>query len=426
MKKSTKDSIIVGFALFSMFFGAGNLIFPAFLGKTIGDQYLLGIIGFILTGVGLPLLAIMACSKGDGSFKSIASKVSPKFAVIFTAILFIAIGPMLAIPRTAATTFELTISPFFTGISPFIAMTIYFVINLFFVLGKTSIIDAIGKYLTPSLMIILFILIIKGLIMPIGNVVETNAINVFPNSLLEGYQTMDAIAALLFAGMITTSLKSKGYKDKEMPSMIVKSSLIAILGLAFVYGGLTYIGAQTIGIAPAEISKINLLILISKNILGNIGPIIIGIAMGLACLTTSIGLITSGANFFERISNGKLSFKLNAIIISIVSLGIATLGVDNIVVLSVPILNVLYPVSITLIGTTLLSKYINNNKAIRFGVYTSLVFGILSAIPGINLNFIPLAEIGFGWLIPTVLVIVISNIIFTIKDTEEPQFELGE
>lgn len=188
MKKSTKDSIVVGFALFSMFFGAGNLIFPAFLGNTIGDQYLLGIIGFIFTGVGLPLLAIISCSKVDGSFKSIANKVSPKFAVIFTAILFIAIGPMLAIPRTAATTFELSISPFFSGISPFIAMVIYFIINLFFVLGKTSIIDTIGKYLTPTLMIILFILIVKGLIMPIGNVLETNAINVFPNSLLEGYK----------------------------------------------------------------------------------------------------------------------------------------------------------------------------------------------------------------------------------------------
>lgn len=425
MKKSTKDSIIVGFALFSMFFGAGNLIFPAFLGNTIGDQYLLGIIGFILTGVGLPLLAIMACSKGDGSFKSIANKVSPKFAIIFTAILFIAIGPMLAIPRTAATTFELTINPFFSNVSPFIAMTIYFLINLYFVLGKTSIIDTIGKYLTPSLMIILFILIVKGLVMPIGNVVETNAINVFPNSLLEGYQTMDAIAALLFAGMITSSLKSKGYKDKEMPTMIMKSSLVAILGLAFVYGGLTYIGAQTIGVASPEISKTSLLILISKSILGNIGPVIIGIAMGLACLTTSIGLITSGANFFERISNGKLSFKLNAILISVVSLGIATLGVDNIVVLSVPILNILYPVSITLIGTALLSKYINNNKAVKVGVYTSLVFGILFAIPGINLNFIPLAEFGFGWFIPTVLAIVFSYIIFTITDKEEqePEFE---
>lgn len=425
MKKSTKDSIVVGFALFSMFFGAGNLIFPAFLGNTIGDQYLLGIIGFIFTGVGLPLLAIISCSKVDGSFKSIVNKVSPKFAVIFTAILFIAIGPMLAIPRTAATTFELSISPFFSGISPFIAMVIYFIINLFFVLGKTSIIDTIGKYLTPTLMIILFILIVKGLIMPIGNVLETNAINVFPNSLLEGYQTMDAIAALLFAGMITTSLKSKGYKDKEMPLMILKSSLIAILGLAFVYGGLTYIGAQTVELASSEISKTALLILISKNILGSIGPVIIGIAMGLACLTTSIGLITSGANFFERISKGKLSFKLNAIIISVLSLGIATLGVDNIVVLSVPILNILYPVSITLIGTTLLSKYINSNKAIRVGVYTSLIFGILFEIPGLNLNFIPLAEIGFGWLIPTILAILFSYIIFTITDNEdqEPEFE---
>ncbi|MDY2631891.1 MAG: branched-chain amino acid transport system II carrier protein [Clostridium sp.] len=425
MNKSTKDSIVVGFALFSMFFGAGNLIFPAFLGNTIGDQYLLGIIGFIFTGVGLPLLAIISCSKVDGSFKSIANKVSPKFAVIFTAILFIAIGPMLAIPRTAATTFELSISPFFSGISPFIAMVIYFIINLFFVLGKTSIIDTIGKYLTPTLMIILFILIVKGLIMPIGNVLETNAINVFPNSLLEGYQTMDAIAALLFAGMITTSLKSKGYKDKEMPLMILKSSLIAILGLAFVYGGLTYIGAQTVELASSEISKTALLILISKNILGSIGPVIIGIAMGLACLTTSIGLITSGANFFERISKGKLSFKLNAIIISVLSLGIATLGVDNIVVLSVPILNILYPVSITLIGTTLLSKYINSNKAIRVGVYTSLIFGILFEIPGLNLNFIPLAEIGFGWLIPTILAILFSYIIFTITDNEdqEPEFE---
>ncbi|MDV4150002.1 branched-chain amino acid transport system II carrier protein [Clostridium sp. AL.422] len=410
MKKSTKDSIIVGFALFSMFFGAGNLIFPAYLGNTIGDQYILGIIGFILTGVGLPLLAILACAKGDGTFKSISRKIGPKFSVILTAILFIAIGPMLAIPRTAATTFELAINPFFQGISPFVAMAVYFLINLFFVLSKTSIIDSIGKYLTPALMVLLFVLIAKGLFMPIGTINETNAINVFPNSLLEGYQTMDAIAALLFAGMITTSLKSKGYKGKEMPTMILKSSLIAVIGLAFVYGGLTYIGAQTVGLASSEIGKTGLLILISKNILGNIGPTLIGIAMGLACLTTSIGLITAGANFFEKTSNGKLSFKLNAIIISIISLGIATLGVDNIVVLSVPILNVLYPVSITLIATTLLSKYIKNIKAIRAGVYTSLVFGILFAIPGINLNFIPLADMGFGWVIPTLIAIICGYI----------------
>ncbi|MBD7916045.1 branched-chain amino acid transport system II carrier protein [Clostridium sp. Sa3CUN1] len=412
MKKSTKDSLIVGFALFSMFFGAGNLIFPAFLGYTIGSKYLLGIIGFILTGVGVPLLAIIACSKGDGTFKTLSSKIGPKFSVIFTAILFIAVGPMLAIPRTAATTYELAIQPFFSNISPFIAMAIYFLINLFFVLRKTSIIDTIGKYLTPALLILLVVLISKGLIMPIGDIADTNVTNVFPNSLLEGYQTMDAIAALLFAGIITTSLKSKGYKDKDMSKMILKSSLVAVVGLAFVYGGLTYIGAQTVNLATSDIGKTGLLILISKNILGSIGPVIIGLAMGLACLTTSIGLLTAGSNFFDKISNGKLPFKINAIVISVVSLFIATLGVDNIVVLSVPILNILYPVSITLIATALLANYINNIKAIRIGVYTSLLLGILLSIPGINLSFIPLYNIGFGWLIPTVISIIIGCLIF--------------
>ena len=374
MKKSTKDSIVVGFALFSMFFGAGNLIFPAFLGNKIGSEFILGIIGFICTGVGLPLLAILACSKGDGTFKTLSSKIGVKFSVIFTAILFIAIGPMLAIPRTAATTFELTINPFFPSISPFIAMAVYFIINLFFVLSSTSIIDAIGKYLTPALMILLVFLIVKGFISPIGSIVETNSINVFSSSLLEGYQTMDAIAALLFAGIITTSLRDKGYNSKEMPSMILKSSTVAVIGLAFIYGGLTYIGAQT-------------------------------------------------ANFFEKISNGKLPFKVNAIVLSIVSLGLATLGVDNIVVLSVPILNVLYPVSITLIATTLLSKVLKNLNAIKLGVYTSLVFGILFAIPGINLSFIPLASIGFGWVIPTIISIIVGYIIFNPKNSKVPQLD---
>ncbi|GAA0083820.1 branched-chain amino acid transport system II carrier protein [Clostridium sp. CTA-7] len=423
MKKSTKDSIVVGFALFSMFFGAGNLIFPAFLGNKIGSEFLLGIIGFIFTGVGLPLLAILACSKCNGTFEALAGKINKKFAIIFTAVLFTAIGPMLGIPRTAATTFELTINPFFPNISAFLAMTIYFIINLFFVLKSTSIIDAIGKYLTPALIVLLVTIIVKGTLMPIGPILETNAVSVFPSSLLEGYQTMDAIAALLFAGIITKSIKDKGYKETQLSSMILKSSLVAVIGLAFVYGGLTYIGAQTVDLAPSDIGKTSLLILISKNILGSIGPVIIGVAMGLACLTTSIGLLTAGATFFEKVSKGKLPYKFNAIVLAIISLGIATLGVDKIVLLSVPILNVLYPVSITLIATTLLSRVLKNIKAVRLGVYTSLAFGLLFAIPGLNLSFIPLGELGFGWVIPTVISIIIGYIIFTPKTKEVIQLD---
>lgn len=415
MNKKTKDCLVIGFALFAMFFGAGNLIFPPYLGNEVGTQYIFAIIGFIVTGVGLPLLAIIACTKGDGTFETMASKISPKFAIIFATLLFIAIGPMLGIPRTAATTYELTIHPIIPSISPLVWMFIYFGINLFFVFNQSSIIDTIGKFLTPSLLIILAIIIIKGIIFPIGNIEPTGATSVLSTSLLEGYQTMDALAALLFAAIVSSSILAKGYKNKDLVPMTVKAGIVAAIGLAFVYGGLTFIGAQTVSLAPADVTKTGLLLIISKDILGNVGTIIIGIAMGLACLTTSIGLITAGSSFFEEVSKGKLPYKVNAVIISIISIVIGCLGVDNIIKISGPILNILYPVAITLIATTLLDKFITNVNSIRLGVYTSLVFGLLSQIPGINLNFIPFANHGFAWLLPTVIAIGIGYIVFRNK-----------
>lgn len=423
MKKNTKDSIVIGFALFSMFFGAGNLIFPGFLGNSLGSDFLLGSVGFIVTGVGLPLLAIVACSKGDGTFESIGNKIDRKFILIFTTVLFLAIGPFMAVPRTAATTFELSVNPFLPSIPAIVIITIYFAINLFFVLKKSSIVDTIGKFLTPALLILLTVLIVKGIVSPIGEIIDTNASSVLSSSLIEGYQTMDALGALLFASIITTSLKDKGYKGKEMPKMILKSSLVAAIGLAFIYGGLIYIGAQTSGLVSQEIGKTGLLLLISESVLGKVGPAIIGLAMGLACLSTSIGLVSVGASFFEKISNGKLSYKLNAIVITIISLGVATLGVDKIVALSGPVLNLLYPVSITIIVTTLMSRYLKNMKAVRLGIYTSLIFSLLLLIPGLNLSFLPLANFGFGWVLPTILAIVIGLFIFKEKEISDSEIK---
>ena len=411
MKNKMRDSIVVGFALFSMFFGAGNLIFPPSLGNKLGDQYLLGIIGFVLTGVGLPLLAILACSKGNGTFESITNKIGTKFTLILTTVLFFAIGPLLAIPRTAATTFEISILPFFPNWSPVIVMAIYFLINLFFVLKRSSIIDTIGKFLTPALIIILTIIITKGILSPIGEIVPTGATNILSTSLLEGYQTMDALAALLFAGVITSSIVQKGYKGNEVKSVLLKASIIAVVGLAFVYGGLTFIGAHTVNLVDAGISNTTLLVFISEKILGTFGVALIGGAIGLACLTTSIGLLTAGSTFFEKVTNGKLSYKFNAIVISLMSYIIACQGVDNIVKLSVPILNVLYPVAITIIVVTMLNKYLTNIIAIRLAVYTSLVFGFLFAVFGTALNFIPLSNVGFGWVIPTLIALVIGSFI---------------
>ena len=368
-------------------------------------------LGFIITGVGLPLLAILACSKGDGTFEGIAEKISKKFAIIFTSVLFLSIGPLLAVPRTAATTFEVAVNPFFPAIPAWLVILAYFIINIVLVLKRSSIIDTIGKFLTPALIIILVVLIIKGIFMPIGTISQNNDTGVFAYSLLEGYQTMDALAALLFAAIITSSIKNKGYKGKEMSKVLLIGSLVAVIGLAFVYGGITYIGAQTSGLVSGDINKTSLLVLIAKNVLGSAGPILIGVAMALACLTTSIGLITAGADYFETITKGKLSYKFNVLAISIVSFAVALLGVDNIVVFSSPILNLLYPVSITIIVFALLHKHIKI-KAGRLGVYTSLVFSILLLIPGLNLNFLPLASIGFGWLLPTALAMIIGQLVF--------------
>ncbi|MBE6071933.1 MAG: branched-chain amino acid transport system II carrier protein [Clostridium butyricum] len=410
MTKKIRDIIVIGFALFAMFFGAGNLIFPPFLGHELGSKYVIGIIGFIFTGVGVPLLSILAVTKDYETFENMASKIGKKFALIFSTILFIAIGPMLAIPRTAASTYELTISPIIPNISALTWMIIYFIINLFFVIKKSSVIDTIGKYLTPLLLVILVFIIVKGILFPIGEITNTNYTSVLSSSLIEGYQTMDALAGLLFASMISNSIIEKGYSKKEVFGITIKSSVLAVAGLAFVYGGLMFLGAQTTTLSfSGELTKTSLLLFISKSILGDFGTILIGIAVGLACLTTSIGLLSAGAEFFEEISNGKLTYKFNAVVIAIISVLIGQLGIDKIVLLSGPILNILYPVAITLIVTSLLNKYLNNINAIRIGVYTSLIFSIISIIPNVDLSFIPLANDGFAWLIPTIIVTLICQ-----------------
>lgn len=419
MKKSYKDVIIIGFALFAMFFGAGNLIFPPYLGNITGDKFIIAILGFIITGVGIPFLGIVACTKSEGSFEKMASRVGKSFSIICATALFLAIGPMLGIPRTAATTYELTVKPLLPWMPSLVAVVIYFLLNLIFILRPSNVIDNIGKFLTPALLIALLTIIIKGILFPIGNVVDTNTSSVFLNSLKEGYQTMDALGSLVLASIITSSVIAKGYKGKESISITIKSGSVAILGLAIVYGGLMYLGAETSSLFKGDISKTALLLEISRRSLGELGTIVIGIAIGLACFTTSVGLISAGASFFEGISKGKLPYKFNAIIISIASVIIGSFGVDKIILISVPILSILYPVAISLIVITLLGDFIKNDMVVKYTVYTSLIFSILNTLPSLGLDValinkilstLPLSASGFAWVIPTLLALIISTV----------------
>ena len=423
MNRRINDYFIVGFALFAMFFGAGNLIFPPSLGRLVGDNYIVSIVGFLITGVGLPLVGILSCIKSGGNFESIAGKVGRIFAVAITTALILAIGPMLAIPRTAATTFELSLQPLIPTINPVIAIIIYFIINLIFVLKPSSIIDTIGRFLTPILLIMLFAIIIKGIISPIGPITDTGYSNAFSNSLLEGYQTMDAMASVIFASIIISSVKMKGYKNnKDIIKVTTYASLVAVIGLSLVYGGLLYLGAQTSTLYDSHITRTMLIMNISKSVLGNFGGIALAVSVGLACLTTSIGLTATGAEFFTRLSKGKLSYTFNVLVITLVSMIIAFSGVDLIVSIAAPILQIIYPVIIVLILTNFLEDFIKNNKIIAITTYVTLAVSLLSAINSLTNNslktffdIIPLSNIGFSWVIPCIVTFVISFIFLNNK-----------
>ncbi|KGM95005.1 branched-chain amino acid ABC transporter [Clostridium novyi A str. 4552] len=417
MNKRIKDYLVIGFALFAMFFGAGNLIFPPALGRETGSGFLISIIGFLITGVGLPLIGILSCIKSGGNFELMANKVGKKFSIITTTALILAIGPMVAIPRTAATTFELSFHPLFPSVKPFIIILIYFIVTLAFVLNPSSIVDNIGKFLTPILMLMLSLIIVKGIISPMGPITNTNFNNLFPGSLLQGYQTMDAMAAVIFASIIITSVKNKGYtSSNSILKTTVYSSIVAVIGLSFIYGGLLYLGSQTTTLFGQDITKTQLITEIAKNILGSFGTITLSISVGLACLTTSIGLTATASEFFTRLSNGKLPYKFNAIAISIISMILALNGVDKIVAFASPVLDILYPVIIVIILLNLLGNIVKNNNIISITVYVTLLFSVLSTINSINpniyfiknlFNLIPLSNLGFMWVIPTLITFIV-------------------
>lgn len=423
MKKSTRDAFVIGLALFAMFFGSGNLIFPPYLGKLVGNNYPIAILGFLITGVGLPLLGILSCAKVNGTFRDIATPVGKTFAVAVTTAIILAIGPMIAIPRTAATTYELSIQPLFPNINITTAIIVYFLINLAFVLKPSSIIDTIGKFLTPALLILLLTIIIKGILVPIAPVENISFTNVFSSSLLEGYQTMDATASVIFASIIISAVRQKGYNDvSDIIKITSLSGIIAVIGLGTIYGGLMYLGSQTVNIFPADITKTALLTQITQTILGRTGSLFLALAVALACMTTSIGLTSSAAKYFEDVTNGKLNYKVNAIVVSIMSILIASLGVDDIVAFAVPVLQILYPIVIVLVILTFLG--FNHKTIFTITAYTTLFMGILDNLKSVGLNIgfvnkfislIPLSNIGFSWLIPAVIAFLFSLVYVKLK-----------
>lgn len=432
MKKQKIDIAVVGFALFSMFFGAGNLLFPPYLGLISGSHWLISLSGFILADVGLSLLVITAAAKCGGELDKVLSRAGNVLAKVVGIASILCIGPLLAIPRTAATTYEMGISPIIGDMGtfvPVIVSVVFFALTLFLTIKPSKVVDIIGKFLTPALLLALAVLIVIGIISPIGEV-SNNALinkNLFAEGVSQGYLTMDALGAAAMAAVIIASISDRGYtNENDKVKLTIKAGLVSGLALIVVYGGLTFLGSTLSTAYGVDTPQASLMVVITNSLLGYPGKLVLGMIVSLACLTTSIGLTSASAKYFSSISNNKIKYETVVISICIFSAIVSNFGVSTIIKFSLPVLEIVYPVLIALVIMTLIGKHIKNDNAFKGAAYVTLFVSILSVSSNLLsltqisdiLNSLPLANLGFNWVVPAVIGAVIGGLIKT-KEREE-------
>ena len=425
MRKKSKDIIVVGFALFSMLFGAGNLLFPPYLGLISGKEWITSLTGFVLADVGISLLVLAACAKYSGDLDKVLNRAGKNVSKLIGISAILCIGPLLAIPRTAATTLEMGIVPILgkTNIMiSIISSIIFFGLTLALAIRQSKVVDIIGKILTPTLLIALLILIIKGIMNPIGDLNSAAMIeNLFQEGVSQGYLTMDALGVAALATVIIASIDDRGYtSSKEKIKLTMKSGLVAGIGLIVVYGGLMYLGAMLSNMDgnPYGVNtpQASLMVVLTNILFGYTGKVILCVIVTLACLTTAIGLTSATAKYFSSITNGKLKYKSTVIAICLFSLVVSNFGVDTIIKFSSPILEVVYPVLMVLAAMSLIFGNIKNDNVFKGAALATFIVSLLTvanSLWGVSpiMKELPLASFGFNWIVPAIIGGLIGNFI---------------
>lgn len=417
MKHDRINIIVIGFALFSMFFGAGNIIFPPFLGMGAGPQWFIGFICYYMADIGLSIIAIFALIRNNGEISNVTNRIGTIPGELMISIMILCIGPFIAIPRTGATVHEMFFLPIIGDIPPVISTSVFFILVLILTIRESAVIDIIGKFLTPVLFVGLLILIICGIVSPIGDISAAPMMNnVVVSGVNAGYQTMDVLAAMIFGIIIVKNVTEKGYAETKIKNKIVRnSSLVAASGLLIVYCGLTYLGATVSGIFSLRINRSELIVNITEELMGSTGVIILGIVVTLACLTTAVALVSASADYFCTLSNEQISYKFLVVVICLMSAFIANFGIDKIVLLAQPVLSIIYPGDLTLIVLALFPDKIHD-YTIRFAVAGAMIGSLLEVLYGqglLTFDFIPnlpLSSFGFGWLTLAVCAGIIGSI----------------
>ena len=426
-----KNNLAVGFLLFALLLGAGNIIFPPLLGQLAGENIVPAMIGFLITGVGLPLLGIVAVAKNGGDLQIVSSRVHPVFAVIFTSVVYLSIGPLFAIPRTAAVTYEIGVAPYLSEagswIPLFITSFIFFAICLYLALNPTKLVDRIGKVLTPALLIVIVLLVMKSFITPMGPIQEPQGNYIskaFSSGFIEGYLTMDAIAALVFGIVILQSLQARGITDRaKQVTITVFAGIVAAIGLAFVYVSLAWLGATSPSVTGYFEEGGSVISASATVLYGYAGNIILSAVIILACITTAVGLISANATYFSKLFP-KVPYKVLVVVFTLFSFLISNFGLATLIKITLPVLLFIYPIAIVLMFMIIIDKAWNRARivyalALIATAFVSLYDGIKGA--GFEIAWyenivssIPLADQSLGWLLPALAGLIIGWVIHLI------------
>lgn len=417
--KKTKETFVFGFALFAGFFGAGNLILPPMLGFKSGADWWMVTLGFIVSSTIIPLLAIFAHARLQGTLFDFGKKVSPIFSLVFCFSMF-AITIALPCPRTAAVVHEMVIAPFF-GSSALVTSVVYFALAFVFVMNRNQVLSIIGKYLTPIIVLILLAIIAVGVFQPVPEMNLSSFELPLISGLLEGYQTYDAMAGMIMGGVVLVSINNSkhtlSFNEKKM--MIAKSGFIAMFGLFIIYAGLIAVGAFHNAEFEASISRTNLLSGIASKTLGNVGSVFLSVLIALACFTTAVAIIVSIADFFKVYFNSFKNAYLSVVIICcLVGIGVGQMNVKYIIDIALPVLMFIYPLCIVLILLNVIPKKFASKLVFRWVVLVAFIFSIPDFLGFIidenNLkpirNVIPLANQNLGWVLPALLTFILVNV----------------
>lgn len=435
-KLKVREIIVVASMLFGMFFGAGNLIFPVSMGQLSGSSMWQAVSGFLITGVGLPLLGVAALgiSRQDGLLE-LSGRVGRRYSLFFTCALYLTIGPFFAIPRCATVSYTVGvegIAPGFSHAAGLAAFSFaFFALVLFFSLRPGEIMTWIGKVLNPLFLLFLGILLVRALTAPAGairDVVPEGGYvqGAFFTGLLEGYNTMDVLAGLAFGIIVVEAIRGLGAKEpEEIAKSTVKAGFFSSLLMALIYVLVTVMGAQSRGVFPASENGGEALAKIAGYYFGTAGALILAVTVTVACLKTAVGLITSCGKTFVKLFPGGPSYRIWATAFCALSFLIANLGLNTIIEYSMPVLMFLYPLAIVLIALTFLDRLFHGNRIVYQCTMAFTAFGAIfdflralpeeiSSSPAIEAIaegaalILPFSAQGFGWVCPALAGLVIG------------------